>query len=144
MAAAQILVAALAEQGVTVDQTVPALPEAQPAALPAELKACAGYYGTTAAQYRVDLTDDGKLTLHSLNYPTTVPDQVFTYHSDGTFRDATGAAAVSFVREDNGETYLYQKGAADLPGLGALPVSNYFAVKLAENPIASQAPGRLG
>ena len=135
MAAAQILVAALAEQGVTVDQTVPALPEAQPAALPAELKACAGYYGTTAAQYRVDLTDDGKLTLHSLNYPTTVPDQVFTYHSDGTFRDATGAAAVSFVQEDNGETYLYQKGAADLPGLGALPVSNYFVVKLAENPI---------
>ena len=135
MAAAQILVAALAEQGVTVDQTVPALPEAQPAALPAELKACAGYYGTTAAQYRVDLTDDGKLTLHSLNYPTTVPDQVFTYHSDGTFRDATGAASVSFVQEDNGETYLYQKGAADLPGLGALPVSNYFAVKLAENPI---------
>ena len=138
MAAAQILIAALAEQGVTVDQTVPALPEAQPAALPAELRANAGYYGTTAAQYRVDLSDDGKLTLHSLNYPTTVPDQVFTYHNDGTFRDATGAVFVSFVQEENGETYLYQKGAAALPGLGALPVSNYFAVKLADNPISPE------
>ena len=59
LAASQILIAALSAQGITVDQTVPTLPEAQPASLPAELKQYAGYYGSTSAQYQIDLADDG-------------------------------------------------------------------------------------
>ena len=138
MAASQILIAALAEQGVTVDQTIPALPEAEPAALPEELKDYAGYYGSTSAQYRIDLADDGTLTMSCPTYPTTVPTQTFTYCADGTFRDITGLASLSFVEEDNGEIYLYQKAVSPVPGLGGLPISNYAAVKLADNTVSEE------
>ena len=138
MAANRLLLDALAARGVTVSETAEPLPEAETAVMPAELAQNAGYYAATAAQYRVDVSADGKLTMHYLNYPTTIPDQTFAYHSDGTFRDATGAACVAFVTEDNGQTYLYQKAMAQLPGLGGLPVSNYAAVKLPENPVDPQ------
>ena len=51
LAANQILIAALAEEGVTVDQTVKALPAAESAAMPAEQLENAGYYGSTSAQF---------------------------------------------------------------------------------------------
>lgn len=138
MAASQMLIALLAEQGVTVDQSVPALPAAAPAAMPPALTANTGYYGATTAQYRVTVAADGTLTMHYLNYPTTIPDQVFTYRDDGTFRDVTGAACLAFVTEKNGETYLCQKAVSPLPGLGALPMSNYAAVKLPENAVPAE------
>ena len=138
MVANQLLIAALAKEGVSVDESIPALPAAEPAAMPAELLKNAGYYGSTSAPYQVSLTEDGKLTMHYLNYPTTIPDQTFTYHSDGTFRDATGTAYMSFVKEENGQVYLYQKTVSGLPGLGALPVSNYAAVKLPDNPLTPE------
>ena len=138
MVANQLLIAALAKEGVSVDESIPALPAAEPAAMPADLLKNAGYYGSTSAQYQVSLTEDGKLTMHYLNYPTTIPDQTFTYHSDGTFRDATGTAYMSFVKEENGQGYLYQKTVSGLPGLGALPVSNYAAVKLPDNPLTPE------
>lgn len=138
MVANQLLIAALAKEGVSVDESIPALPAAEPAAMPADLLKNAGYYGSTSAQYQVSLTEDGKLTMHYLNYPTTIPDQTFTYHSDGTFRDATGTAYMSFVKEENGQVYLYQKTVSGLPGLGALPVSNYAAVKLPDNSLTPE------
>ena len=138
LAATQILAAALAEEGVSVDQTIPALPEAEPAPLPAELKQYAGYYGSTSLQYHIELADDGTLTMTCPTYPTMVPAQTFTYCADGAFRDATGTAALSFVKEDNGEIYLYQKAVSALPGLGALPVSNYAAVKLPDNAVTEE------
>ena len=138
LAATQILAAALAEEGVSVDQTIPALPEAEPAPLPAELKQYAGYYGSTSLQYHIELADDGTLTMTCPTYPTMVPAQTFTYCADGTFRDATGTAALSFVKEDNGEIYLYQKAVSALAGLGALPVSNYAAVKLPDNAVTEE------
>lgn len=135
LAATQILVAALEENGISVDQSIPELPEVQKAAMPAELKENAGYYGSTAAQYQVEIADDGTLTMTYLTTPASIPPQTFTYHSDGTFRDATGIACLQFVKESNGKTYLYQKAVSGLPGLGVLPVSNYAAVKLADNPL---------
>ena len=50
---------------------------------------------------------------------------------------------MSFVKEENGQVYLYQKTVSGLPGLGALPVSNYAAVKLPDNPSLqrSRQPG---
>lgn len=133
-----MLLAALKGKGIAVDQSIPALPEAAPAAMPAEEMENAGYYGSTAVQYRVAVSADGTLTLHYMNYPTSVPDQAFTYCADGTFRDSTGTALLRFVRESNGETYLYQKAVSQLPGLGALPVSNYAAVKLPANRISAE------
>ena len=138
LAASQILIAALTEQGVTVDQTIPALPETEPAALPEELKDYAGYYGSTSAQYRIELADDGTLTMSCPTYPTLVPTQTFTYCADGTFRDITGLASLSFVEEDNGEIYLYQKAVSPVPELGGLPISNYAAVKLADNTVSEE------
>ena len=135
LAATELLLAALTEEGVTVDTSVPALPEAAPAPMPAGQLDYAGYYGSTAAQYRVDLTADGTLTLSYLNLPD-IPDQVFSYCSDGSFRDASGAALLRFVEESNGEVYLYQKAVSPIPELGALPTSNYAAVKLADSTLS--------
>lgn len=45
---------------------------------------------------------------------------------------------MSFVKEENGQVYLYQKTVSGLPGLGALPVSNYAAVKLPDNPLTPE------
>lgn len=138
LAATQILITALAEEGVTVDQSVPSLPAAQAAVMPAEQKENAGYYGSTSVQYQVKIADNGVLTMSCLTYPASVPPQTFVYCSDGTFRDTSGMAALSFVKESNGQTYLYQKAVSGLPGLGTLPVSNYAAVKLPENKLPQE------
>ena len=135
MAASQMLIAALREKGVTVDETAPALPEAKPAAMPGELLENAGYYGSLLP-YKVDLTKDGTLTMGYLGME--VPPQTFTYHDDGSFRDQTGAALLKFVKESNGQTYLYQRAFSQLPGLGGLGTSNYAAVKLPENPVSPE------
>ena len=144
LAANQILIAALAEEGVTVDQTVAALPEAEPADMPAEQLENAGYYGTTSLQYQVEIGEDGTMTLSYLNYPTSMPAQTFTYYSDGSFRDATGTSYISFVQESNGQTYLYQRAVSPLPGLGALPTSSYAAVKLPENELSPEVAAAWG
>ena len=133
MAASQMLIAALREQGVTVDESPLKLPEAKPAAMPKELLDRAGYYGSLSI-YKVALAEDGTLTM---SYPAMpqVPELTFRYHDDGTFRDEAGASALRLVKEDNGQTYLYQWAFTDLSGLGGLPASNYAAMKLPENPV---------
>ena len=137
LAANQILISALAEEGVTVDQTVETLPAAEPAAMPAEQMENAGYYGSTSVQYQVEITADSTMTLSTMNYPTSMPAQTFTYYSDGSFRDEYGSY-ISFVEEDNGQTYLYQQAVSPLPGLGALPTASYAAVKLPENDLSPE------
>ena len=132
----QMLVKALEDQDIIVDQTAPTLPEAAPADMPKDLMEYTGYYGSMMP-YKVDITADGTLTM---GYPTQpdVPAQTFTYHNDGTFRDETGTAYLKFIEESNGQTYLYQKAFADLPGLGGLGTSNYAAMKLPENSISDE------
>ena len=105
--------------------------------MPAEMTGFSGYYGSTTAQYSVDVSADGKLTLTYLNFPQ-MPAQVFSYYSDGTFRDENNLSLLSFVTESNGETYLYQKAFGALPGLGVLPMSNYAAVRLPENQVSPE------
>lgn len=136
LAAARLLTEALRQDGVTVDETIPTLPDAQAAPMPAEMTGFSGYYGSTTAQYSVDVSADGKLTLAYLNFP--MPAQVFSYYSDGTFRDENNLSLLSFVAESNGETYLYQKAFGALPGLGVLPMSNYAAVRLPENQVSPE------
>ena len=136
MAASQMLIKVLEKEGVAVDQTAPVLPEAAPAAMPKELLDYAGYYGSMMP-YKVDITADGTLTMGYLTR-SDIPAQTFTYHDDGTFRDASGASYLKFVEETNGQVYLYQKAFTDLPGLGGLGTSNYAAVKLPENQISDE------
>ena len=64
-----------------------------------------------------------------------VPDQTLTYYSDGSFRDASGAAAVKLVKESSGSTYLYQRSYTPVPGLGPVSTSDYVMVKMPENPV---------
>ena len=131
MAAARMLIDALAEQGVAVDETVPSLPQAaRSEAMPAEVMDYSGYYASTLQQFKVDISAGGVLTLQSLTVPSS-PAQTFYYFDDGSFRDETGAAAmVKPVVEENGEIYLWQKAYAFLPGLTVLPTSNYVAQKV--------------
>ena len=136
MAASQLLIAALEAEGVKVDQTPLRLPEAKPAPMPKELTALSGYYGSLYV-YKLDVTQDGKLTLHYLNMPG-VPDAAFTYYSDGSFRDEDNASAVRLVEEENGQVYLYQWAFSDIPGLGGMPTSNYSAVRLPENKVSQE------
>ena len=134
MAASQMLVSALAAEGVSVDQRPITLPAAKPAPMPAELLENAGYYGSIMP-YLVEVSKDGTLTMNYLSRPD-VPPQSFTYHDDGTFRDKDGTASLQFVKEENGQTYLYQKAFTQLPGLGGLPTANYAAVKLPKNDVS--------
>ncbi len=133
LAASQMLAAALRARGVTVDETPLALPEAQRAPMPKELLDCAGWYGSLTI-YEVSLSENGELTMRCPALPQ-VPAQTFYYYSDGTFRDKDGASALRLVREENGQTYLYQRAFSALPGLGGLPASDYAAMKLPENPV---------
>ena len=135
LAASQMLIAALRAKGVEMDETAPALPEAKPAAMPKELLDNAGYYGSLLP-YKVDLSAEGVLTMNYLG--AGVPTQTFTYHDDGTFRDESGMACLKFVKESNGETYLYQRAFSVIPGLGGLGTSSYAAVKLPENSISPE------
>ncbi|MEG2988587.1 MAG: serine hydrolase domain-containing protein [Oscillospiraceae bacterium] len=132
MAAERILVDALAAKGIAVDETLSTLPAAKPAPMPKKLTENSGYYGATTQQMKITVTEDGKLSIHSLTVPT-MPEQVFAYCDDGSFRDPTGAMMLKFVTEKNGRTYLWQKACGNLPGLGLLPTSNYLCEKLPEN-----------
>ncbi|MCI9122321.1 MAG: beta-lactamase family protein [Oscillibacter sp.] len=136
MAASQLLIAALAEEGVTVDQTPLTLPAAKPAEMPEELLDHAGFYGSIYA-YQVDITSNGKLTMSYADMPD-VPPQTFTYSDDGTFRDAEGTAFLRFEKSPSGDLYLYQQVFSQLPGLGGLPTANYAAMKLPENNITPE------
>lgn len=128
LAAGQMALAVLESQGVTVDQATPPLPAAEPAPMPQELTALAGDYLSSMGQYEIGVLPEGQLTFRQRNLPG-VPVQTFAYHSDGTFRDPSGSVALSLVTAENGETYLHQKSFTALPGLGAVPLSEYVAVK---------------
>ena len=132
LAASAMLLAVLEEQGVEIDQTPITLPDARPASMPKEYMDYAGYYASLYV-YEISIARNGKLTMHYQNLG--MPDQTFTYYSDGSFRDETGTASLRFVKEDNGQIYLHQQAFTLLPGLSGLPTSNYAAVKLPENKI---------
>ena len=135
LACARMLIDALAEKGVTVEENG-ALPPAEAAQMPAGLTALSGVYGSNSALFDVAVTEDGVLTL---TYPAALGggSQAFAYASDGSFRDETGTVLVKLV-EDRGEIYLYQRAYGPIPGLTVTSVASYFAVKLADNPISEE------
>lgn len=132
MAASQMLISVLREKSEFVELRQK-LPAAKRADMPKELLDSAGYYGSSTVLH-VALSEDGTLTM---SYPALpdFPAQKFFYHDDGSFRDERGASALRLVKEDNGQTYLYQWTFSDLSGLGYLPGSSYAAMKLPENKV---------
>ena len=129
MAAGQMLIAVLEQQGVEVDQTPHTLPAAERAEMPAELMDYAGIYGDSSSAAIVTVTADGVLSTG--NTP-------LYYYSDGSFRDENQIVMLKFVEEDNGQVYLWQKGYSSIPGLGEQPSSSYIYVKLPENPVSPE------
>ncbi len=137
LAAARMLVDALKDRGVTLNETTPTLPAATAASMPAKLTQESGYYGTTTQQMKVTVTADGKLTLHQMSM-SGIPDQTLAYYSDGSFRDKDNSVAVKLVKESNGSTYFYQQSYAPVSGLGVVSTSDYLLVKMPENPISAE------
>ena len=134
MAAATMLIAALAEEGVTVDTSTAVLDEAAEAAMPASLTACSGDYGAASGLAQVTITEDGVLSLAmaGLEAPMT-----FTYRADGTFRDEGNTVALGLV-EQEGHTYLQQIAYTALPGLAPFYTAEYAMEKLPQ-PVADEA-----
>ena len=138
LAGERILMDALAEDGVTVDESLPALPEAKPAVIPGALKTNAGTYVSLGMVATVAFPDDKTMTLTNAAALGGAV-QTFTYRDDGTFLDETGSFLLKFVTGVNGRTYLYQEGYAAVPGLTASGTANYALEKLEPNTEASQA-----
>ena len=136
LAGARILMDALAARGITVEEPG-ALPDAQPAAMPAELTQASGVYGSTTSVMVADIAADGTLTL---SVPALLGggSQTLTYYSDGSFRDESNSFLIRFVEEDNGNTYLFQKAYTTLPGLPATCTAEYTHQKLEENQVSDE------
>lgn len=137
LAATQLLAEALEAKGVELDLTIPTLPEASPAAMPAALVNASGYYGASAQQVQVTVSADGKMVIHQVNL-AEIPDQTLSYYSDGSFRDEGNSVAVKLVEESNGATYLYQQNCSAVPGFGVMLTSDYLMVKMPENKISPE------
>lgn len=132
-AAARILIDALALEGVTVDETA-ALDTAETAAMPEELTAFSGAYGSSTLLYDVDIAPEGVMTLTVAG--TSVP---LTYRADGTFRDEANSMLIKVVEEENGQVYLFQKAYTLLPGLAPTAVAEYVLEKLPDYQASEEA-----
>ena len=137
LAGERILIDALAEEGTVVDESIPALPAGEPAAIPEELKAHAGAYVSLGLVATVAFPDETTLTVTTAAALGGV-EQRFTYLDSGVFLDETGTFYMTFVTEENGRTYLFQKGYAAVPGLTSSGTANYAMEKLEPNQDASQ------
>ena len=137
MAAMRILTDALAEKGITLKEVASSLPEAEAAVMPASLLKYAGDYAASGQAIKVEIKESGELVLSAALLPEG-PFQNFRYYSDGTFRDETGAIALSFAEEANGQTYILERVAGDYPGLGAVQSAGYSFVRLPANPVSQE------
>ena len=134
LAGARILMDALAERGVSIEDKGE-LPAAQPAAMPAALADYAGLYGSSTGIATISLAED---TL-SLQLPQVMGGACTTYryYSDGSFRDENGIL-LRFVTERNGRVYLLQQVISQVPGLVSAPSVSYAFERLPENPISQE------
>ncbi|WP_274653314.1 serine hydrolase domain-containing protein [Paenibacillus humicola] len=135
MLAADILLHALKEKG-EIAAFKPDKSFGQPvkAPMPEELESQAGMYGATNQLIKAEISTDSELSITSPQAPAS-PAQTFVYTADGTFMSADGSTKASFVKEKNGQTYLWVRQYASLPGLGQIAVSQYSAEKLEPNDI---------
>ncbi|WP_054954698.1 serine hydrolase domain-containing protein [Paenibacillus dakarensis] len=130
MLASELLLQAMKEKG-TITQLKDGKSFGKPvkAQMPGDLLQNAGYYGATGQQILVKITDNGDM---SLTMPSILgyPEVKYVYTADGTFVDETGVSKVSFVKEDNGRVYLWNREYASLEGFAQMAVSSYMAEKL--------------
>ncbi|WP_397364772.1 serine hydrolase domain-containing protein [Paenibacillus sp.] len=130
----ELLLQALQDNG-TIKERKPAKSFGTPeqATMPEELTEYSGFYGATNQLIRIDVAD-GEINITSPFAPGEslgLPKLVYTM--DGTFVSEDGSLKVSFVKEKNGRTYLWERQYATVPELGQLALSFYSAEKLEEN-----------
>ena len=108
-----------------------AAPEKAP--MPAALKENAGYYAYMGGIMKIDISDEGVVTIYSGAQP-----QMFSYAADGRFYSVDGASSVSFEKESNGQTYFYVHAYGSLPYLGQSASSSYQLQKISENKLSGK------
>ncbi|WP_145412985.1 serine hydrolase [Paenibacillus xylanexedens] len=109
------------------------------AEMPKEEMNHSGIYGGGANMLmKLDVQENGQLTMSMLSAPNS-PKQTYIYIADGSFVNEAGTEKVKFVKEDNGNTYLWTRSYQSAPGLGQLASSEYKAEKLQANPLSEEA-----
>ncbi|WP_086074823.1 serine hydrolase domain-containing protein [Paenibacillus camerounensis] len=97
--------------------------------MPESVLQYSGIYGASNATMNINISEGGVMSVTTEQMPDT-PAQSFVYSADGTFRSADGNTMISFVTEDNGRTYLWNRQYIVVPGLGQTALSVYNAEKL--------------
>lgn len=105
------------------------------ASMPSSQKNYEGFYASSGGVTKVAISNDGVLTLSNALSPLSGA-QTFTYTGDGKFYSGNGSFYVSFIKESNGNTYLYVAGYSTIPSLCQLASSDYQAQKITDNPIS--------
>ncbi|MHB8129774.1 MAG: serine hydrolase domain-containing protein [Mobilitalea sp.] len=106
--------------------------------MPEDLKRYAGYYAFTGGTVKIDISEDGVLSLYNNASRSLMSAQRFIYTGDGKFYYSDGSTYISFVKESNGNTYLYVAGYSLLPNIGQIASADYQAQKLTGNPISKK------
>lgn len=107
--------------------------------MPKEEMNHSGIYGGGANMVmKLDVQESGQLTISMLTAPNS-PKQTYTYIADGSFVNETGTEKVKFVKEKNGNTYLWTRSYQSAPGIGQLASSEYKGQKLQANPLSDEA-----
>ena len=106
--------------------------------MPEDLKLYAGYYAFAGGTVKIDISEDGVLSLYNSESKSLMSAQKFIYSGDGKFYYSDGSTYVSFVKESNGNTYLYVAGYSLLPNIGQIASAGYQAQKLTANPISKK------
>lgn len=104
--------------------------------MPASYKEYSGIYGTSGGLLNITISDDGTLTLGNDLYPNS-GSQKFIYTGDGKFTFTDGSMNLSFIKEKNGNIYLFCSGYTLIPGIGKMSTNDYEAQKLTDNSISA-------
>ena len=103
--------------------------------MPAELTSYAGLYKNNSLIKEIRIEQNGTLTLAALT-DEDLPEETFIYQSSGEFVNGDKSKRLSFVEEENGETYLRVVKIISLSGLEQQAIMTvYDSVKTLPNPV---------
>jgi CubicO group peptidase (beta-lactamase class C family) len=105
--------------------------------VPSSQKNYEGIYANNNGLYKITVSEDGMLTLTDVFTPKADA-QKFIYTGDGKFYTEKGSVYVSFVKEKNGNTYLYVSQYGVLPGIGQFALYEYQLQKVTDNPVSKK------
>ena len=105
------------------------------ARMPAEFTSYAGLYKNNSLIKEIRIEQNGALSLTTLTQQD-LPEETFIYQSSGEFVNGDNSKRLSFVEEENGETYLRIVRILSLPGLEQQAIITvYDSVKMLPNPV---------